>query len=147
MYVHTKTIYTKIDFGIDSIKTEMRILFQITWMKRLLLRWNEHPLLQPPTSKIHKDNQTSLCSRGKEIHHSGIWGLDQWTRREGRSTHRIPIRVWTRDAETHPRTENELREKGCWERESQEISQTSFLRSENSDGQLVFDYEKNLRDL
>ena len=41
MYVHTKTIYTKIDFGIDSIKTEMRILFQITWMKRLLLRWNE----------------------------------------------------------------------------------------------------------
>ena len=42
---------------------------------------------------------------------------------------------------------NELREKGCWERESQEVSQTSFLRSENSDGQLVFDYEKNLRDL
>ena len=100
MYVHTKTIYTKIDFGIDSIKTEMRILFQITWMKRLLLRWNEHPLLQPPTSKIHKDYQTSLCSRGNEIHHSGIWGLDQWTRREGRSTHRIPIRVWTRDVET-----------------------------------------------
>ena len=42
---------------------------------------------------------------------------------------------------------NELREKGCWERESQEVSQTSFLRSENSDGQLVFNYEKNLRDL
>ena len=100
MYVHTKTIYTKIDFGIDSIKTEMRILFQITWMKRLLLRWNEHTLPQPPISKIHKDYQTSLCSRGKEIHHSGIWGLDQWTWREGRSTHRIPIRVWTRDVET-----------------------------------------------
>ena len=112
MYLHTKTIYTKIDFGIDSIKTEMRILFQITWMKRLLLRWNEHPLLQPPTSKIHKDYQTSLCSRGKEIHHSGIWGLDQWTRREGRSTHRIPIRVWTRDAETHPRTEKRTQRKG-----------------------------------
>ena len=42
---------------------------------------------------------------------------------------------------------NELREKRCWERESQEVSQTSFLRRENSDGQLVFDYEKNLRDL
>ena len=42
---------------------------------------------------------------------------------------------------------NELREKGYLERESQEGSQTSFLRSENSDGQLVFDYEKNLRDL
>ena len=42
---------------------------------------------------------------------------------------------------------NELREKKCWERESQEVSHTSFLRRENSDGQLVFDYEKNLRDL
>ena len=42
---------------------------------------------------------------------------------------------------------NELREKGWWERENPEVSQTSFLRSENSDGQLVFDYEKNLRDL
>ena len=42
---------------------------------------------------------------------------------------------------------NDLREKGWWEKETPEISQTSFLRSENSDGQLVFDYEKNLRDL
>ena len=42
---------------------------------------------------------------------------------------------------------NDLREKGWWERETPEVSQTSFLRSENSDGQLVFDYEKNLRDL
>ena len=41
----------------------------------------------------------------------------------------------------------DLREKGWWERETPEVSQTSFLRSENSDGQLVFDYEKNLRDL
>ena len=40
-----------------------------------------------------------------------------------------------------------LIEKGWWERDSPEVSQTSFLRSENSDGQLVFDYEKNLRDL
>ena len=42
---------------------------------------------------------------------------------------------------------NDLREKGWWERETPEVSQTSFLRIENSDGQLVFDYEKNLRDL
>ena len=42
---------------------------------------------------------------------------------------------------------NDLREKGWWERETPAVSQTSFLRSENSDGQLVFDYEKNLRDL
>ena len=42
---------------------------------------------------------------------------------------------------------NDLREKGWWERETPEVSQTSFLRSENSDGQLVFDYEKNLKDL
>ena len=33
------------------------------------------------------------------------------------------------------------------ERETPEVSQTSFLSSENSDGQLMFDYEKNLRDL
>ena len=41
----------------------------------------------------------------------------------------------------------DLREKGWWERETTEVSQTSSLRSENLDGQLVFDYEKNLRDL
>ena len=41
----------------------------------------------------------------------------------------------------------DLREKGWWERETPEVSQTSFLRSEDSDVQLVFDYEKNLRDL
>ena len=41
----------------------------------------------------------------------------------------------------------DLREKGWWERETPEVSQTSSLRSEHSDGQLVFDYEKNLRDL
>ncbi len=38
---------------------------------------------------------------------------------------------------------NDLREKGWLERETPEVSQTSFLRSENSDGQLVFDYEKS----
>ena len=42
---------------------------------------------------------------------------------------------------------NDLREKGWWERETPEVSQTSFLRSENSDAELVFDYEKNLRDI
>ena len=31
---------------------------------------------------------------------------------------------------------NDLREKGWWERESQEVSQTSFLRSENSNTKL-----------
>ena len=42
---------------------------------------------------------------------------------------------------------NDLRERGWWERETPEVSQTSSLRIENSDGQLLFDYEKNLRDL
>ena len=64
------------------------------------LKWYEHPLLHPSTQKIHKDPQTSLWSRGNEIHHSGIWGWNQRTRREGGSTHRIPIRVWTGDVET-----------------------------------------------
>ena len=36
---------------------------------------------------------------------------------------------------------NEIREKGWWERETPEVSQTSFLRSENSDGQLGFKFE------
>jgi len=35
----------------------------------------------------------------------------------------------------------DLREKGWWERESPEISQTSFLRSENSDADLGFMFE------
>ena len=60
----------------------------------------EYPLLHSPTSKIHQDTQTQLWSRGNEIHHSGIWRRDQRTRREGGSTHRIPIRVWTGNAET-----------------------------------------------
>ena len=35
----------------------------------------------------------------------------------------------------------DLREKGWWERETPEVSQTSFLRSENSDGELGFKFE------
>ena len=36
---------------------------------------------------------------------------------------------------------NDLREKGWWERESPEVSQTSFLRSENSDAELGFKFD------
>jgi len=35
----------------------------------------------------------------------------------------------------------DLREKGWWERLSPEVSQTSFLRSENSDAELGFKFE------
>ena len=35
----------------------------------------------------------------------------------------------------------DLKEKGLMERESPEVSQTSFLRSENSDSELGFKYE------
>ena len=35
----------------------------------------------------------------------------------------------------------DLREKGWWEKESLEVSQTSFLRSEESDAELGFKYE------
>ena len=41
---------------------------------------------------------------------------------------------------------NELREKECNQRDSPECSWTSLLRSENSDAELGFDYERNLRD-
>ena len=36
---------------------------------------------------------------------------------------------------------NELREKGWTQRDTPEVSQTSFLRSENSDAQLGFKFE------
>ena len=36
---------------------------------------------------------------------------------------------------------NDLRENGWWERETPEVSQTSFLRSENSDAELGFKFE------
>ena len=35
----------------------------------------------------------------------------------------------------------DLREKGWWERETPEVSQTSFLRSEESDAELGFKFE------
>ena len=35
----------------------------------------------------------------------------------------------------------DMREKGWWEKETPEISQTSFLRSDESDGQLGFKFE------
>ena len=35
----------------------------------------------------------------------------------------------------------DLREKGWWVRETPEVSQTSFLRSENSDAELGFKFE------
>jgi hypothetical protein len=36
---------------------------------------------------------------------------------------------------------NEIREKGWWERKTPEVSQTSFLRSENSDAELGLKFE------
>ena len=36
---------------------------------------------------------------------------------------------------------SDLREMGWWERETPEVSQTSFLRSENSDAELGFKFE------
>ena len=36
---------------------------------------------------------------------------------------------------------NEIREKGWWEKDTPEVSQTSFLRSDESDGQLGFKFE------
>ena len=36
----------------------------------------------------------------------------------------------------------DLREKGWWERETPEFSQTSFLRSENSDAEFGFKFDK-----
>ena len=36
---------------------------------------------------------------------------------------------------------NDLREKGWWERETTEVYQTSFLRSENSYAELGFKFE------
>ena len=39
-----------------------------------MIKNNVHPLLHPPTSKIHQDTQTQLWSRGNEIYHSGIKG-------------------------------------------------------------------------
>ena len=119
----------------------MRILFQMSGMKRLLLRWYEHPLLQSSTSKIHQDTQTSLWSRGNEIHHSGISGWDQRTRREGRSTHRISYEFEQELLKHIHNLKKDLREKGWWERETPEFSQTSFLRSENSDAELSFKFE------
>ena len=71
-----------------------------TFLKFRVIFNNVHPLLHSPTSKIHQDPETQLWSRGYEIHHSGIWGLDQRTWRKGRSSNRIPIRVWTRNVET-----------------------------------------------
>ena len=37
---------------------------------------------------------------------------------------------------------NDLREKGWWERDTPEVSQTSFLRSENSDAEFGFKFDK-----
>tara|TARA_A100001234_G_scaffold92111_1_gene81100 strand:- start:126 stop:245 length:120 start_codon:yes stop_codon:yes gene_type:complete len=35
---------------------------------------------------------------------------------------------------------NDLREKGCWDRDNPEVSQNSFLKSENSDAELGFKF-------
>ena len=36
---------------------------------------------------------------------------------------------------------NDLRERGWWERDTPEVSQTSFLRCENSDAEFRFKFE------
>ena len=40
-----------------------------------------------------------------------------------------------------PDLKKDLREKGWWERETPKVSQTSFLRSEDSDAELGFKFE------
>ena len=64
----------------------------------------EHPFLQPPSSKIHKDSENQPWSKGNEIYRSGIWGWDQRTWRERTTSRRVPIRVWTGDVETSSRS-------------------------------------------
>ena len=49
-----------------------RVVISGTEYKIIQINTNEHPLLYPPTPKIHKDPETQLWSRGYEIYHSGI---------------------------------------------------------------------------
>ena len=60
---------------------------------------------------------------------------------EGRSTHEYQHEFEQEMLKHVHDLKKDLREKGWWERENPEVSQTSFLRSENSDAELGFKFE------
>ena len=102
---------------------------------------NEHPLLHPPTSKIHQDTQTSLWSEGMkyiiQVYEGEINGHGE---KEGLPTEYQYEFEQEMLKHVHD-LKKDLREKGWWERETPEVSQTSFLRSEDSDAELGFKFE------
>ena len=63
--------------------------------------------------------------------------------KEGRSTHRVSIWVWTRDVETCSWSQEWFEREGLMgERGTPEFYQTSFLRIENSDAEFGFKFDK-----
>ena len=95
-------------------------------------------LLHPPTPKIHQDPQTPLWSRGNEIHHSDFEGeINGHGEKEGLPTEYQYEFEQEMLKHVHD-LKNEIREKGWREGESPEVSQTSFLRNDESDAQLGF---------
>jgi len=69
---------------------------------------HEPTLLHSPTSKVNPNPLSPLFSGRNEIDHPDLWRRDQRTWREGRSTHRIPIRVWTGDVRTQSERFSEI---------------------------------------
>ena len=105
------------------------------------MNYLEHPLFQPPISKIPK---TLRVHYGLEV----IKYIIQIYEGEidgHREKKRLPKEFqyeFEQEMLKHVHDlKKDLREKGGWERETPEVSQTSFLSSENSDAELGFKFE------
>ena len=101
----------------------------------------EHPLLQPPTLKIPKTLRLHYGLESMryiiQVYEAEING-----HREKESLPTEYRYDFEQDMLKHVHDlKKDLRENGWWERETPEVSQTSFLRSENSDAELGFKFE------
>ena len=102
----------------------------------------ELPHLHSPTSKIKHDTQTSLWSRGiKYVIQIYEGEINRHEKKKG-----IPTEYqyeFEQEMLKHVHDlRNELRSNGWSQRESPQVQQTSFLRSDESDGQLGFKFKK-----
>ena len=101
----------------------------------------EHPLLHSPTSKTTKTIRINYGLEGMkyiiQVYEGEINGHGE---KEGLPTEYQYEFEQKMLKHVHD-LKNDLRENGWWERDSPEVSRTSFLRSANSDTELGFKFE------
>ena len=105
------------------------------------MNYLEHPLFQPPRSKIPKTLRVHYGLEGMkyiiQIYEGEINGHGEKERLPEEFQYEFEQEMLK---QVHD-LKKDLRENGWFQRDTPEVSQTSFLRSEESDAELGFKFE------